>query len=326
VTTPTPGPRVIDPAGAVFGIVVPVLAAAAGVVTTYALASRLPAQIATHWSGDSPDGFMTPSASAWSMAAIVLLVGGGCSAVAALAQARLVTRRTMLLIGSAVVGVIVAAEFSMILGQLDLTDGSDAEMSAGLIVLGLVAGTVVGLIGASLLREYRTRTPATEAPAAALPRGAVELPIADEVGMTAGGLAATALVLAAPAVLVCWFAGAWWPLGVYLPVVLLAVTLLQFRLVVDADGIRVRNLGMTAIEYGTDEVLGARVDEIRPFQDFGGWGIKVKARGNCGVVTRTGPAVVITFACGDRLTVTTPRAEEIAGALNTLADRRLARS
>ncbi len=52
----------------------------------------------------------------------------------------------------------------------------------------------------------------------------------------------------------------------------------------------------------------------------------MKARGNCGVVTRTGPAVVITFACGDRLTVTTPRAEEIAGALNTLADRRLARS
>ncbi|PTR25751.1 uncharacterized protein DUF1648 [Rhodococcus sp. OK519] len=326
MTPPTTGPRIVDPAGVVFGILVPVLAAAAGVVATYALAPRLPEQIATHWSGSTPDGFMTPAASAWSMAAMVLLVGVGCSGIAALAQARLMTRRMMLLIGSAVVGVIVAAEFSMILGQLDLADASSARISAETLVLGLVVGTVVGLLGASTLRDHRVRTPATEAPPADLPRGAVELPIADEVGMTAGGLLATALALAAPAVLVCWLAGAWWPLGVYLPVVLLAVTLLQFRLVVDANGIRVRNLGMAAIEYGVDEVLGARVDEVRPFQDFGGWGVKAKGRGNYGVVTRTGPAVVITFACGDRLTVTTPEAERIAGALNTLADGRLALS
>ncbi|MDJ0114159.1 DUF1648 domain-containing protein, partial [Rhodococcus erythropolis] len=40
------------------------------------------------------------------------------------------------------------------------------------------------------------------------------------------------------------------------------------------------------------------------------------------VVTRTGPAVVITFAGGDRLTITTPKAEDIAGSLNRLADAR----
>lgn len=326
MSTPTTGPRVVDPAGVVFGIVVPVLAAAVGVVLTYVLLPRLPEQLATQWSGGTPSSFMTPLTSAWSMAGVLLLVGGGCSAIAALAQAQLMVRRMMLLIGLAITGTILAGEVAMILGQLDVTDASDAEMPAGPLVLGLVVGTVVGLVGASLLRDYRVRTRATEAPPADLPRGAVELPVADEVGMTAGGLLATALVLAAPAALVCWLAGAWWPLGVYLPVVLLAVSLLQFRLVVDADSIRVRNLGMSAIEYGTDEVLGAQVAHVRPFQDFGGWGIKVKGRGNYGVVTRTGPAVVITFACGDRLTVTTPEAERIAGALNTLADRRLARS
>lgn len=316
----------VDPAGAFFGLVVPVLAAAAGVAATYALAPRLPEQIATQWSGGTPTSFMSPTASAWTMAAIVLLVGGGCSAVAALAQAQLMMRRMMLLIGSAVVGVIVAAEFAMVLGQLDLADASDAELSAGPLVLGLLVGTGVGLLGASLLRDHRVRTPATEPPPADLPRGAAELPIADEVGMSAGGLVATGAALAAPAALVCWLAGAWWPMGVYLPVVLLAVTLLQFRLVVDADRIRVQNLGMAAVEYGTDEVLGAKVEHVHPFGDFGGWGLKAKGRGNYGVVTRTGPAVVITFACGHRLTVTTPRAEEVAGALNTLADRRLARS
>lgn len=326
MTTPTPGPRTIDPAGAFFGVAVPALAAAAGVVLTYVLEPRLPAQIATHWSGGSPDGFMDPTTSAWSLAAIVLLVGGGCCAIAALAQAQLMMRRVMLVLGLTVVGVIVATEVATILAQVDATAAADAPLPVTAIGLGLVLGAVVGVVGASLLRDYRVRAVATEAPSADLPRGAVELPIADQVGMSAGGLLATALVLAAPAALVCWLAGVWWPLGLYLPVVLLAVTLLQFRLVVDSDSIRVQNMGMSAIEYGTDEVLGAKVTHLRPFQDFGGWGLKAKGRGNYGVVTRTGPAVVITFACGHQLTVTTPRAEQIAGALNTLADRRLARS
>ncbi|WP_433608603.1 DUF1648 domain-containing protein [Prescottella agglutinans] len=325
MTTPTPGPRLIDPAGAFFGVVVPALAAAAGVVATYILEPRLPEQMATQWSGGSSTGFTSPVASAWSMAAIVLLIGGGCSGIAALAQAQLMMRRIMLLIGLTVVGVIVAGEIAMIVGQVD-TAATDAAMPVEALGPGLVLGAVVGLVGASLLRDYRVRALATEAPAADLPRGAVELPIADQVGMSAGGLLATALALAAPAVLMCWLADAWWPLGLYLPAVLLAVTILQFRLVVDADSIRVQNMGMAAIEYGTDEVLGAKVTHLRPFQDFGGWGLKAKGRGNYGVVTRTGPAVVITFACGHQLTVTTPRAEEIAGALNTLADRRLARS
>ncbi|CAM3165556.1 DUF1648 domain-containing protein [Prescottella defluvii] len=323
MTTPTAGPRVVDPAGLVFGLVVPGLAAATGVVLTYLLAPRLPEKIATQWSGDTPTSFMAPTTSAWSMAGIVLLVGGGCCGIAALAQAQLMMRRMMLLIGSTIVGVILAGEVAMIVGQLDLADTSDAEMPFEPLVVGLLLGAAVGLLGASLLRDHRVRVAATDRPDAALPRGAVALPITDQVGMSAGGLAGVALVVAAPAAGVAYLAGAWWPLGLFLPVVLLSVALLQFRVVVDGDSIRVQNLGMSVIEYGTDEVLGARVDEIRPFQDFGGWGIKVKGRGNYGVVTRTGPAVVVTFACGHRLTVTTPKADEIAGALNTLADRRL---
>ncbi|MCL2533878.1 MAG: DUF1648 domain-containing protein [Nocardiaceae bacterium] len=326
MTTPTPSARVFDPAGVVFGVVVPVLAAAVGVVLTYVLLPRLPEQIATHWSGSAPDDFMSPTGSAWAAAAMVVLVGGGCSGIAALAQAQLMTRRIMLVIGLAVVGLIAAVQIAIPIQQLDTTTPTDAPLPVDAIGAGLALGAVVGMVGASLLRDYRVRAVATEAPPAGLPRSAVELPITDQVGMSAQGLVVTAVVLAMPAALLCWFADSWWLMGVYLPVVLLTVVLLQFRLVVDADSIRVQNMGMSAIEYGTDEVLGAKVREVRPFQDFGGWGIKAKGRGNYGVVTRTGPAVELTFACGHRLTVTTPRAEEIAGALNTLADLRLARS
>lgn len=326
MTTPTTGARVVDPVGVLFGVVLPAAAAAAGVVLTYLLAPRLPDEIATHWSGSAPDGYMTPTASAWSVAAIVLVVGGGCCAVAALAQAQLMTRRIMLLLGLTVVGLIAAAQVTMITTQLDATTATETPLPVAGIVLGAVVGAVVGMIGAALLRDRRARVVATEAPPADLPRGATDLPLTDQVGMGAGGLLATGVVVTAPAALVCWLADAWWPLWIYVPFVVLGVALLQFRLVVDADGIRVQNMGMAAIEYGTDEVLGARVVEIRPFQDFGGWGLKRKGPGNYGVVTRTGPAVLVTFACGDRLTVTTPRAAEIAAALNTLADRRLTRS
>ena len=111
-------------------------------------------------------------------------------------------------------------------------------------------------------------------------------------------------------------------LAVFLPVCLLVVGLLRFRVVVDEAGLRVFNMGMCAVGYGVDELEGAKVTEIAPFRDFGGWGLRVKGRGNYGVVTETGPALVFTAANGQRLTVTSDRAEEMAGALNALADRR----
>lgn len=61
---------------------------------------------------------------------------------------------------------------------------------------------------------------------------------------------------------------------------------------------------------------------VNPFLDFGGWGIRFKSKGRYGVVTAKGPAAQIAMAGGDVLTITTARAEELAGALNTLADKR----
>ncbi|MDM7490342.1 DUF1648 domain-containing protein, partial [Rhodococcus sp. CSLK01-03] len=45
-------------------------------------------------------------------------------------------------------------------------------------------------------------------------------------------------------------------------------------------------------------------------------------RGRYGLVTITGPALVLTVAGGQEFTVTTAQAERMAGALNALADRR----
>lgn len=318
--------RVVDPAGAVFGLLLPVIAALSGVILTKVWEPRLPAQIATHWTTTSPDGFSTPMSSAWTFALVTVLFGGGCAAIAALAQAMLMMRRTMLVVGLSVVGLILTVQVVLLYVQLDVTDPVDTELPLWSLGLGVVIGAVVGLIGAALLRDYRPRVDATDPPDPRLPRADHPATVADTVGFgTVGSLVLLLILGVAPALAVCLLADGWWPLAVFVPVGLLIVSLLRFRVVVDRSGIRVVNMGMTALQYGIEEIEGARVDVIKPFDDFGGWGLKAKGRRNYGVVTRTGPAVIVTTACGDRLTVTSARAEEMAGALNAFADERLRR-
>ncbi|MGV9864601.1 DUF1648 domain-containing protein, partial [Rhodococcus koreensis] len=267
-----------------------------------------------------------PMSSAWTFALVTVLFGGGCAAIAALAQAMLMMRRTMLVVGLSVVGMILTVQVVLLSVQLDVTDPADTELPLWSLGLGVVIGAAVGLIGAALLRDYRPRVAAAGTPDPRLPRADDPAIVADTVGFgTVGSLVLLLILGVAPALAVCLLVDGWWPLAVFVPVGLLVVSLLRFRVIVDRTGIRVVNMGMTALQYGIEEIEGARVDVIRPFDDFGGWGLKVKGRRNYGVVTRTGPAVIVTTACGDRLTVTSARAEEMAGALNAFADRRLRR-
>lgn len=320
---PTPAPpRAVDPAGALFGIAIPVLAAAAGLLLTWLWSARLPSPIATHWSGQTPDGFGSAWSTATTMAIVLVLVGGGCSAFAALAGAQLMMRRTMLLIGLGVVGLLTAAWVALLWAQLDLSDAADARMPMAALAVGLVVGLAVGALGATLLREYRERAAADAPPDPDLPRGPVELPIVDQLGLSTVAAACWVLGGAAVTAALCLLADSWWLFPVFGAVGLLTLSLLRYRVTVDETGLRVRNMGMATVHYGVEELIGAKVDEVQPFRDFGGWGLRVKGRGNYAVATRSGPAVVFTAANGQRLTVTTARAEDMAGALNTLADRR----
>ena len=121
--------KTFDPAGVIFGVVVPVLAAALGVIVARLWSARLPDQIATHWSGTQPDGFTSPTTSAWTLAIVTVIVGGGCSAVAALAHALLLMRRTMLMIGLTVVGLITVLQLAILARQLDATDVGSVEVA-----------------------------------------------------------------------------------------------------------------------------------------------------------------------------------------------------
>ena len=314
--------KTFDPAGVIFGVVVPVLAAALGVIVARLWSARLPDQIATHWSGTQPDGFTSPTTSAWTLAIVTVIVGGGCSAVAALAHALLLMRRTMLMIGLTVVGLITVLQLAILARQLDATDVGSVEVPGWALGVGTAVGFSVGLLGASLLRDYRERVPADAPPPEALPRADEELPIIESLGAGRVALVVLFAILGAGAALTCWLSQSWWPIAIFLALAVLSVSLMRYELVVDRSGLHITSLGMAAFDYSLDEITGASVREVDPFGDFGGWGLRVRGRGNYAVATAKGPAVFVTFANGERLTVTTPNADRIAGALNTLASQR----
>lgn len=316
--------RVFDPVGVIFGVALPLAAAATVLIVANAWNSRLPAEIASHWSGRTPDGFSDPMSLAGVFALIIVIVGGGCCGVAALAQALLLMRRAMLLIGLTVVGLLLTLFVSVLWIQLDVTSVADVELPSNAIAIGVLVGLAAGALGAALLRDHRDRAPATEPPSPELPRGPMHA-VRDIVGFGRVGTVVVAVIALGSAWLAGVFVGSAWPLFAALPVVVVLLALMRFDVIVDAAGVRVRNCGLTSIDIGMDEVLGAKVDHVSPFKDFGGWGLRSKGHRRYGIVTNTGPAVVISTADGLVLTITSTKADAMAGALNSWADHRVRR-
>lgn len=310
--------RLVDPAGLVFGIMAPLAAAAIGVLLTWAWETRLPDQIAVHWGfGGRPDDFAEPMSSAWVFALIIVLVGAGAGSIAALAQALLLMRRAMVVVCGTVVGLMLTLQVTILSIQLDRS-ATDARLPGWTIALGTLVGFAVGALGAALLRDYRERRAATTLPAPDLVYGPA-VPVSDAVGFGPVGWIVTAVVILGVGGFAGLAAHSLWPLAVMLPVLVLLLGLTRFDVGVDGRGLWIRSLGMLTIDIDLDEIEAAKVVPVRAIRDFGGWGLRLRGRRRYGIITQTGPAVEVTTAGGMQLTVTTEKAEQMAGALNSYA-------
>ncbi|MBJ8347675.1 DUF1648 domain-containing protein [Antrihabitans sp. YC2-6] len=311
--------RLFDPAGVAFGLGFPIAAAAACLLLAATWKSRLPAEIATHWSGAQPDGYSAPMSVAWVFALAIVFVGGGCGFVATLAQSLLLMRRMMLLVAITIVCLLVTLHVSIMWIELDGKTAVDFPTPT--IAVGVLFGLVFGVVGAASLHDYRERSAAESAPPARLPRGATD-PVRDVVGFNKVETAALAVAIFGAAGMACWFVDSAWPLLAAFPVFVVIFGLLRFEILVDESGVRVRNLGLTSIAIDGSEVTGAKVVDVNPFKDFGGWGLRINGHRRYGIVTNTGPAVEVSTASGMSLTITSDLAEAMAGALNSWGDIR----
>lgn len=303
--------RLLDPLGVVFGILLPSAAAAAGLLLTIAWRDRLPGQIITHWSAAGPNDHASPCSAAWMFGLVIVLVGAGAGSPAALAGALLLMRRMMLIIGLTATGLLITLEVTMLAIQLDHQAHTAVALPTAAIPAGAVGGFLVGLFGASRLRDHRSRGSVHADP----PRKPTP-PIRDVVGFGRIGTGGFVVAACTAAVLGCLAADTAWPLGIALPAIVLVAGLMRFDVRIDETGVRVRNLGMVSIDIDADEIVGVELVEVNPFHDYGGWGLRATGRGRYGIVTRTGRAVRIETVSGLNLTITSDRAEAMAHSLD----------
>ena len=114
----------------------------------------------------------------------------------------------------------------------------------------------------------------------------------------------------------------WWLLVFlgFLLTMLIAST--SFAVTAGPAGVRVAGLiGFPRMQIPLPQITAAEPGTVRAF-DFGGWGLRVGLNGDGAVITRSGPALVITRTDGARIHVSLDEPEQPAAVISTLLDRR----
>ncbi|GAA3613509.1 hypothetical protein GCM10022199_16910 [Marihabitans asiaticum] len=305
----------------------PLVITAAGVLAYLSFMDQLPEQVATHWSSRQPDGFTAREdvpwlgliglVTAWFTGGVVLAVGGRDGTARRLAVG--------LTAGLAIFtsGVLLLGTY----GQRGLDHGRGADGPEWPLVLSLLGALLVGGLAALTVRgrvagDARAAHPVpAAAPRAELaPDEKPEWSRTARPGRSFGVLFAVVLVLIAGTGLLT---SAW--LFTLLLLVLvggLLLALSAFRVQVDATGLHITSvLGLPRWHLPPEDVAEARVVQVDPLTDFGGWGYRLGLHGRTGFVVRKGAALEVERGDGTAWVVTVDDPEQGAGLLNSLADR-----
>jgi hypothetical protein len=291
----------------------------------WSVRDRLPAEVAAHWGTGGQVTRTEPLVTHLvTFGAIVALVVVAAGVPAVLARLPVAVRR-MLAGCAAWTGTLLAAgQVGGLRGQLGLADGMAAPSPTAGLAVGALVGVPVAVAVAAAAREAPHRVPAASPPPADLPRvdgagSGGEPPTFEASTHGSRGVRVAGVVAAAPLVLLAPVAG-WWIAVVGVLVAALVLAGSRFTTRVDDDGLTVRAAGWTMVTVPVAEVAEARVVEVDPFWEFGGWGLRVDVHGRTGVVARPGEAVEVLRGDGSRVVVTVDDATTAAGALNTRAD------
>ncbi|MET4097954.1 hypothetical protein ABIB37_000191 [Agrococcus sp. UYP10] len=289
--------------------------------TWAALAPRLPASIATHWSDTGVADGISPTVPT----AVTLLSITGAMLVAGLvlAAVRLSsrTRATLLSLLAAVSGMLAAAWVVSAVTTVEAGSAQEAVLGPW---LALLLGAVLLLLVPWLIHPRDDRVPHLDEPV---------LPLAPTDERSWRGEARSTpflllgIVLAVGSVLVAAvlpIAGPWLSIlvaGVLLAGAAIALALARIRVTVDADGLRVRGalvmLPLRTIPLERIRVVEAH--EIEPL-GWGGWGYR-GLPGHLAIVLRRGPGIVVTTREGSRFAVTVDDAQQGASTLAGLVAR-----
>lgn len=308
------------------GVVVPVAITAAAWAVVVALLPRLPDPVAVHWGLTGVDRTGTVGELVTTSAVIsgISLVVMGALAVLTGRQA--LTRRMVLGLAVGLATLFAGVSLSTVLTQVDLPTAEAAAPPDLPMTLALVAAVVLGgLAGAAAGSDPAQPATGGLAPGTAtadLPEGQRAVWVRSVAGLgptVTWTLAVVAVLLGV---------GLWlltdtvFPVVVLAPIAVLVLTMTTWQVQVDARGLTARGtLGWPRQHVPAGEVERADVTTVRPFAEFGGWGLRTTVSGTVGVVVRTGEAIAVERSGGRRFVVTVDDAATGAALLNTYAQR-----
>ncbi|HPG76762.1 MAG TPA: DUF1648 domain-containing protein [Rhodoglobus sp.] len=315
----------------VIGLALPVAILVISLAVMFWALSDLPDPVAVHWGpAGTPDAFGSPLLAFILLPVTVLAYLALPARVLARAHDRGPTanQRILLAVGpflSTVLGVVLAGGLAI---QRGLDDAAAGPSILPVVALAFGGGIVVGVVSYLLLPAG----PAVEAiPDAAdlpaRPLGVDETAVWIRQVRPVG--AALAIILTAGAIL--FIAGVTivafvQPIAVLLfvlPALLLVFgyACTYWTLTVDRHGVLLRGaLTWPVIRIPLDQIESARVIDVDPLSDFGGWGLRWAPR-TTGIIVRRGEALEVARRGRRALVVTLDRAAPGAELLNALVLR-----
>lgn len=294
-------------------------------VAQAALLPVLPDTVAIHWGATgAADGF----GPAWTYPAMTLGIGGGVTALLALAavfEIKSDTQRTQYRFLGAIIGgetgFLGTTMLGLVIAQVGLDDATDAPNAYGILGLGVVIALVWGALYYFLIDE----PPAADADA----REVEPLELGDseqavwirttQISRTGAWVMGLLLGVSTLGVFVLCLIdmrradGPTWPLWgcLALMIVVSAISLavLRFDVRVDARGLTARGaVGWPRIHVPAERITSATVVDVSPMGEFGGWGWRLGANGT-GLVLRAGEGIRVGREGKSDLTITVDDAE-----------------
>lgn len=313
------------------GLIAPaaLLAVALGVML-WALPD-LPDPVAVHWGpAGTPDGFGSPVLSFVLLPGIILtwLVFAWFIARRTPATGPTVNQKLVLAVGvflSAYLGTIIAGSFVI---QRGAQDARDTGSIVPVMLIGGVVGLVLAVVAWFVLPKAAAPAPVPELeelPARAIGKNERVVwvrRIEPATPVLAIVLAVSAIVLIAGAAI----AATTQPLLALIAVLPLALIALGYAVsfwtvTIDRRGLIARGgPGWPTIRIPLADIEAARVIEVDPIVDFGGWGLRW-APGRTGIIVRRGVALEVRRSSGRDLVVSTPDAATAAELVNGLLVR-----
>lgn len=308
------------------GVVLPGLLLLAGFLRAWTWLPRIPDPAVLHWGTGGADRTGPFTQILLVLAVLSLVTWLPAAVLTVLAVQHPVGRRLSAGVsagmGALYAGIVVVTA----LPQLDAPSAADVGATAELLGIPLVGGFVIGALAALLVA-----VPPPESASAAVPADAPRMAIDPDVEVH---WVRTATVRAEPA---WWTAGAawtlgalalgyatsqWWLIAVLIVPAVLVLGSLSWTVRIDRAGLHARALlGLPRLTVRLAEIERADVAHVRPFAEFGGWGLRMRPDGTTGLVTRSGSGLRI-LTSGERVTVVTvPDAGHASALLNTMAEQ-----